>query len=221
MKKVIVLVLLMVVFLIPSLAWADFFNDEDLFSRIHGWEYFCEDTLNRTSLLDQNDRLEWVTSPGWYDEYNARAEYASIWAFDLAYNFSFDVRMHLNSYGNGGLIYGLFEDSPQDSPFWQGVNWGQMDAVWFCDYNTETDEFRSAVESGLGNFSTLISGLKTDHAMCQLKVFLGGYSYGESFSGSDAYFWDFAVSSGTMTPEPLSFWLMGIGAFFFSARRKI
>lgn len=119
MKKVRLAVMLLIGFLcMPAVARADFFNDGRWYMDSSQWELIVADPENRTNLIDQNNRLEWITQPGWAHSYEPMRSYTSKWAFDLNYDFEFNVGFyygHLaaqypNDYGT--VVTGLFFGVP-------------------------------------------------------------------------------------------------------------
>lgn len=79
------------------------------------WGLVTDDIANRTNLIDQNNRLEWITTPGWSDGDEAIRIFASEWVFDLNDDFEFNAGFHYdhtavsdNDYGTvlTGLFYG-------------------------------------------------------------------------------------------------------------------
>lgn len=117
MKYLLVVMVLAGILFVPSPARADFFNDGRWYMDSSQWELFAVDPANRTSLVDRNNRLEWITTPGQTGAYEATRVYASKWAFDLNYDFEFNVEFHYdhiatqypNDYGTvgTGLCYGI------------------------------------------------------------------------------------------------------------------
>ncbi len=86
-----------------NVAFASFFDDGRWYMDSGWWELYIDDPENRTSLLDQNNRLEFITtSGGWTDEYDAERIYRSKWAFDLNYDFEFSVGFHYDHNPTGG-----------------------------------------------------------------------------------------------------------------------
>ncbi len=119
MSKRIFVNLLAVIFLgIPSIAKANFFDDGRWYMDSSQWNVFDADPLNRTSLVDQNNRLEWITAPGWTDTYEPIMGYGSKWAFDLKDDFEFSVGFNYEyiathyPHDYGTVLTGLFYGNP-------------------------------------------------------------------------------------------------------------
>jgi len=119
MKKVLLMEMLIMGFLfMPTVARADFFNDGNWYMNSSQWELFTDDPGDRTSFVDQNNRLEWTTTPGWSDGYEADRSYVSKWAFDLNHDFEFAMGYHKEVYPNGkGGAVGF--DLTYSSPAWK------------------------------------------------------------------------------------------------------
>jgi len=121
MKKLSIVIAVLGILLMPSFAKASFFDDSGgrWYMNPSWWEPAISDLENRTSFVDQNNRLEWTTTPGWSDGYEADRSYVSKWAFDLNHDFEFAVGYHKEVYPNGRSGAVGFELG-YSSPGWSG-----------------------------------------------------------------------------------------------------
>ena len=108
-NKIFIVLILICLLTMPVTVVAGFFDDGRWYMYSSLWEEFADwDSENRGSLVDNSDRLNWITSPGWTDGYDAERFYRSKWAFDLNSDFEFNVEFHYNYTGtfanDGGSI---------------------------------------------------------------------------------------------------------------------
>ena len=117
MGKKFVIGLALIGFLSISGAAGAAFFDDDWYMQPSWWQLYDMDSEGRTGLVDQNDRLEWITTSatypnGWTDGYDAFRCYGSKWAFELSNDFEFTVEFHYDHTGTydtdeGGIEMGL------------------------------------------------------------------------------------------------------------------
>lgn len=116
-KSILFFVLSAVVLCMPALARADFFNDGNWYMDSSLWEEASIGNASGTEFVDQHDRLEWITEPGWDDGHEVMRFYGSKWALDLSHDFEFNTEFHYdhiatqeNDYGT--VVMGLFYKDP-------------------------------------------------------------------------------------------------------------
>jgi len=224
MKKILLAAtILLGVVVLPSLAmahWADD-NFDDGILNTNLWEVFVGDPLNRTMLVEQNGRLEWLTGyDSGFDAYDASRNYASKWS--LALSNDFELSFMGNAAGNTlqGLQFGLLGEHLGVNPVWQGrlSDSGGEDVAMYFSYNTQGDMLTFSTDN-ISRISAHVGGLRAG-GNNYLKIYLGGYSL-LSLGGGTAYFDNFQINKGVVTPEPLSctLFLLG-GAALALVRRK-
>lgn len=243
MKKAIVLTAIMMMLIAPGMANASFFSDTgDWWMAEDQWSYGHEGGV---SILDANDHLE-VTASG-----VGQAMYFSNWTLSFNEDFSFSVNFHFNPAalaGTGGIFmgggpsepdgqHGAFisagEVSGDEQYMWKwnlggdpedaGTEFADrayLNGILSANYNATSKEFTlSSDESGVTKLLDM-SSLGADSTM---SVYLAGGSEGALFTGSEAYFSNFQLTTGTpvpkVAPEPVSSALFLLGGAVFAARQ--
>lgn len=120
-KSILFFVFFAVVLCVPALARADFFNDGNWYMNSSLWEESSIGNVSGTEFVDQHNRLEWNTAPGWNDGHEIMRFYGSKWALDLNHDFEINAEFHYGytaTQGNdndyGTVLMGLFSKGPPE-----------------------------------------------------------------------------------------------------------
>ncbi len=202
-------------------AYSDNFDDGILNTNL--WEVGNNnDPLDITSLVEQNGRLEWIVKDNDIPyTYNAMNLLFSRWSLALTNDFEFSFVMYAHQIPEqpGGLHFGLVDTTLGHSPVWQGYlsDSQEKEVIEHFSYNAQEDKI-TILNSG-DIHPTQFDGLKAG-GINSLGVFLGGWTHGNPVNSGQAYFDNFQIVKGTITPEPIScaLFLLGGGALFTQRR---